>query len=460
MTEIRAIEICCCAGGMALGFRRAGIEFEFAFDKDPDACASYEHNLGHRPVRMDVHDLLRLVQGGWRPGAGEVDLIVADPPCQPYSSAGKKRGLADERDCMRTVVGVVKVLRPRAFLLGNVPGLEHESFRGALRETIGSLSYEGYCVDDAVFDCADYGVPQHRVRPFWFCHLGGPCITWPLPTHGAPNDQLALAGMHLAPWVTCRDALGDLPQHLLGKIRKVRLGHTGDHRPNDVDEPARTVTGNSHGDGSLLQMEDGFPPCTPDEPARTVTTRTSSGSNRVLVADPKHPHSRGDDPAYTITARDRGGTGGGMLLQWPWDRPATTVCAENWITQPGHCHVGVKGEARQQIKSYQGWRAIVLSERARARLQGFPDAVCGCNGGYPLGQLENEYTMRDSVCEKCRLPLRPWKFVGKTKGSRNAQLGMAMPAPIAEAIARSIVDWFAAVHADEVLDVAEALDVS
>jgi site-specific DNA-cytosine methylase len=468
-TKLRAIEICCCAGGMALGFRRAGIEFAFAFDKDADACNSYEHNLGHRPVRLDVHDLLRLVEGGWRPAEGEVDLVVADPPCAPYSSAGKKKGIDDPRDCLRCVVEVVRILKPRAFLLGNVPGLEHENHDAARRDTIGSLCYEGYCIDEAVFDAASFGVPQRRIRPFWYAHLGAHCLSWPTATHGPPKRQLEIGGTELLPWVTCRDALSDLPKRELGKIRNVRVSKGNWHKPSDPDEPISVLTTTTPGmidaGDDALRVGMSFPPSHEDEPARTVTTRESGGGNRMLLADPKHPHSRPDEPAYTITARDRGGTGGGMLLEWPWDRPATTVCAENWITQPGHCHVGVKGEARQKIKSYQGWRAIVLSERARARLQGFPDTVCGCNGGYPLDEVEALARASENddshhvgqYCQDCWLPVRRWVFHGKTKGSRNAQIGMAMPAPLAEAIARSIAEWFARVQADDVLEVAEVV---
>ncbi len=89
---MRALELFCCSGGMAAGFREAGITFDFAFDSDPNACASYEANLGHRPIHMDVRDLLRMVRGGWSPGP--LDLIVADPPCAPWSRAGKRNGLA------------------------------------------------------------------------------------------------------------------------------------------------------------------------------------------------------------------------------------------------------------------------------------------------------------------------------------------------------------------------------
>jgi len=371
---IHAIEICSCAGGIALGFRRAGIEFDLVVDKDEDACASYSHNLGHAPLCMDLRDLLRLVQGGWRPER-RIDLLVADPPCTPWSSAGKRGGLADERDCLRPLLDLVLLLEPRAFLLGNVPGLEYDSAESALADTVGALSYRGYCIDHITLDAANYGVPQRRIRPFWFAHRGGPCITWPVATHGPASAQLALAGTEVAPWVTCRQALHDLPLDELGKVRRIR------------------------------------------------------------------PH--------TMHA----------LLEWPWDRPATTVCAENWIPQPGHCFT--KGElkgGKVEGKTYQGWHAVVLPERARSRLQGFPDRICGCNGGFPLAKLEflqNELEMAEPIdatgriyraedcCETCGFPSRPWRFIGRTKGSRNAQIGMAMPPPLAEAIARAVAEWFA-----------------
>lgn len=349
-TKLRAIEICCCAGGMALGFRRAGIEFAFAFDKDADACNSYEHNLGHRPVRMDVHDLLRLVEGGWRPGEGEVDLVVADPPCTPYSTAGRRRGIHDERDCLRAVVEIVRILKPQAFLLGNVPGLQNENHDADRRSTIGSLCYDGYCIDEAVLDAASFGVAQRRIRPFWYVHSGGPCLTWPAATHGPPSSQGQLPGAELLPWVTCRDVLSDLPQRDIGKARRVHVGQGNWHHPADVDQPS---------------------------PVLTTTTP-------------------------------------GMLLTWPWDRPSTTVTTEARIPAPGH-----KSTSRRTFDE-----CIVLSERARARLQGFPDE---------------------------------WKFIGKTKRSRNSQLGQAMCPALAEAVARSIVEWFDGQRVRENHDQAEDL---
>src|SRR6187549_508632 len=101
-----AIELFPCSGGMAEGFRRAGVTFDLAFDLDPNACESYERNLGHRPEQMDVRDLLADVRLAGEAAAplffgSPISLFVADPPCTPWSRAGKRLGVADERDMLQ-----------------------------------------------------------------------------------------------------------------------------------------------------------------------------------------------------------------------------------------------------------------------------------------------------------------------------------------------------------------------
>src|SRR5262249_38925356 len=151
---MRALELFCCSGGMAEGFRRAGLAFDLAFDFSADACASYEANLGHRPVQMDVRDLLRMARAGWSPGP--IDLLVADPPRTPWSRAGKRKGLSDERDMLRSTIELIEALRPKAYLIGNVPGLDETGHVSAVQSTIGTLSRAGYCVADfASLDAAD-----------------------------------------------------------------------------------------------------------------------------------------------------------------------------------------------------------------------------------------------------------------------------------------------------------------
>ncbi|HEY4119740.1 MAG TPA: DNA cytosine methyltransferase [Byssovorax sp.] len=451
---------------MAEGFRRAGLRFDAAFDWSADACDSYGENLGHRPTQMDVRDLLRLVRGGWSPG--DVDLLVADPPCTPWSRAGKRRGLDDERDMLRATVALISLLRPRAYLIGNVPGLQDSTAWPVVQEVIGGLARDGYCVTDYMqLDAANYGVPQHRVRPFWFGHLRGPCIIWPAPTHGDPHAlrrQPSLPGCDtLLPWVTCRDALTHLPAKDLGRPVRLRALKTGPgerkdrspaqgHAPHEAGAPARTVGAASRGN-ETLRVHPRHPTSTPDSPSRTVTASDGAGAGagggRVLegwpwdrpsttvLADPRipppghhggsflsavgstprkkrDPSTRGpqwnrcssaDAPAPTVLTDTDAARTSSPKLEWPWPRPATTICGGiNKISPAGEKSgfFGPQGERTGQF----GPNAIVLSERAAAILQGFPET---------------------------------WKFAGKTKTSRWAQIGMAMPPPLAEAVARSIL---------------------
>jgi site-specific DNA-cytosine methylase len=444
---MRSVELFPCAGGMAEGFRRAGITFDLAFDFSVDACDSYESNLRHRPIHMDVRDLLRMIRAG--ASIGPVDLLVADPPCTPWSRAGKRQGLEDEADMLAETCELIGLVRPTAWLIGNVPGLDDSQNEDAIDRTMGVLCREhGYELDYGRFDCANYGVPQHRVRPFWFGRpKGSTPIRWPEPTHAAPG-QLGLPGLALAPWVTCRDALSHLPLAELGRPVRVRWHRDTDHKMADPDAPAPTATKNTHGDGALLSfkkacngkdhgsredqpartvgtsiLSDGNilkvgrsrnpdPLSHHDQPAKTIRAKSGDQTSTVLLAAStpdgrnNHPPSTPDEPSRTVTASDGGGAQKGHVLTWPWDVPATTVTKDERLPPPGH------HPESGSVLSVPN--AVVLSERARASLQGFPEG---------------------------------WHFAGKTKASRSAQIGMAMPPPMAEAVARSIVAWFSAFNA-------------
>lgn len=104
-----------------------------------------------------------------------------------------------------------------------------------------------------------------------------------------------------------------------------------------------------------------------------------------------------DQPGRTQDSRpNRVGQGDNKTLEWPWDRPSTTVCGGIDKIAPAGEHAGQFGP-----------NAVVLSERAATILQGFPES---------------------------------WVFHGATKKARWSQLGQAMPPPLAEAVARAGVE--------------------
>ncbi len=273
------VELFACSGGMAEGFRRAGINFDLAIDHDLNCCRAYRHNLNSdRVICADVHDLVDAAREDWSPGT--VDLLVADPPCTPWSRAGKRRGLADERDMIAATMSLIEYWRPRRWLIANVPGLDDsDHWVKVVQPIIGQRASElGYCVDFARFNAADYGVPQFRVRPFWFGHrIDTACIRWPAPTHGKPNGTPTLPGMSaLLPWVTCREALSHLRIDEIG--RPVVHTKNRKHPHSKVDEPSYCITtGASRHQTNCLERPDWWYRKSPaDEPTRAISTRANN----------------------------------------------------------------------------------------------------------------------------------------------------------------------------------------
>lgn len=408
MSEIN-VELFSCSGGAAEGARRAGVHFDRVFDKDADACASYTHNLGHAPIRMDVSDLLRMVEGGWR--LTPIRLFVADPPCTPWSRAGKRQGVEDERDMLTETARLIELLRPRAWLIANVPGLDDaDHWKSTVQPVIGGMARRGgYCVDYASLDAADFGVPQRRIRPLWYGHaVGTPCVHWPSPSHCKPP---VLLGLGIKPWVTCREALSELSAEELGRPIKLRYrggeGVGKKARASELDTPAGVVTAHEgSGDGCTLAVpHERHPISKLDAPSFTIKTnggRASQASSTLdlteRLPDPNRPPVSVDEPFRTVTKASESQA----LIEWQWDRSALTVTADP------NGRIGAPG--RHGKSSLSQPDAVVLSERAAAILQGFPDG---------------------------------WHFAGATKRTRWSQIGQAMPPPLMEAVVRQIAKQLA-----------------
>lgn len=407
------IELFGCSGGMAAGFLKAGIEFDFVVDRDPDACASYKANLGHQPVQGDVYDFYSGTLGfvpenatdahlaGFSCRGKDVDLIVADPPCKPWSTAGKRLGLADPNDCMAVTVNIICALRPRTYLIGNVPGLGGVANLAVQRQILTPLLAVGYCTADFQrLDAVNYGVPQFRKRPFWFGHLTGPCLTWPAPTNCDPKQLCTgtLPGLRrLEPWITCRQALSHLPQKAWGSPVILRWAADSDHRASTIDEPAKTQTTNPNSDGCLV-VTNAHPPSYLDQPANVVCAKDYGGPSCLsLSTNSKHPACFPDEPSHTI--RNHSDDKQSAVLVWPYNRPSPTITTKEFIGGAGRPHRGPRGSGQW------GVHAIKLSLEARLRLQAFPPG---------------------------------WVIVGETKKSRSNQVGMAMPPPLAAAVAQAV----------------------
>ena len=172
----RAIDLFSGCGGLTLGLKRAGFEVVGAVDSEPLAVETYQAN--HREVRVWATDIRKLsaslVMERLRLSKGKLDLLAGCPPCQGFSSVrtlnGKRKVRSKANNLIFEFLRFVRVLRPKAIMLENVPGLGSNWRFRAFRLQLTQL---GYKHDHRVLDASDFGVPQRRRRLILIATLSG-----------------------------------------------------------------------------------------------------------------------------------------------------------------------------------------------------------------------------------------------------------------------------------------------
>lgn len=155
------------AGGFSLGFDWAGFDNVFSVEYDHEICETYRYNFpNHKLVECDItklkdNEIRRLVCGK------DVDVVIGGPPCQGFSMAGSigRRFLDDDRNHLfKEFVRVVKLIKPKCFVMENVARL-YTRLNGQTRgEIIRQFEALGYVVEARVVCASEYGVPQNRYR--------------------------------------------------------------------------------------------------------------------------------------------------------------------------------------------------------------------------------------------------------------------------------------------------------
>lgn len=207
------VELFAGAGGAALGLKRAGWGHLVCVDRMPAAVATLRA-AGLPALEADVAEV------DWSPWTGSTDLLWASPPCQPGSTAGKRRGAADERDGWPATFDAIDALAPTWVLAENVLGWTRHR-RGCGRRGSGAACVGCYWSNRILpqlaqrfefvgtwrLDAADYGTPQRRRRVIlWAGPLplsGRP----PRPSHADPDDEDAML-LGREPWVSMEQAIG------------------------------------------------------------------------------------------------------------------------------------------------------------------------------------------------------------------------------------------------------------
>lgn len=149
-------------GGFDLGLRQAGFKTVLANDIDPDACTSYRANLG--TIQEGDIGELNFTRIKKRP-----DLLTAGFPCQPFSNAGSRKGINDDRGMLfQKALSAVELLQPRAVIFENVRGLLSFKNNGRLliQEICSELDKLKYDVVFSLVDSSSHNVAQRRLRLF------------------------------------------------------------------------------------------------------------------------------------------------------------------------------------------------------------------------------------------------------------------------------------------------------
>jgi DNA (cytosine-5)-methyltransferase 1 len=157
---MQSLDLFSGAGGMALGVERAGFRHLALIEKDPYCCETLRSSKPSWPVLCEDTRRVRFDDF-----SGAIDLLTAGPPCQPFSAASCQygRGGDDERNCFPDFLKAVRAVRPRAFILENVPGLSAPRNRPYLDRILGQLS-QGYRVAWTILNACEFGVAQNRRR--------------------------------------------------------------------------------------------------------------------------------------------------------------------------------------------------------------------------------------------------------------------------------------------------------
>ncbi len=229
--------------GLDLGLERAGLRPLAVNEFDPIACQTIRRN---RPNVLlydtDIRGLsAERVLRDCGVSVGELFLVCGGPPCQAFSTAGKRLGLNDERgNVFLHFVDLVGQMRPKYVVIENVRGLlsaplshrphsmrgeGHPSLKddempgGALRHIVGMLGDYGYAVCFNLYNTANFGVPQIRERIILFGSREGGQVPDLVPTH----DEFGRRGLPV--WRTFKEAVEGLPiqqEHLRFPEKRLR----------------------------------------------------------------------------------------------------------------------------------------------------------------------------------------------------------------------------------------------
>jgi DNA (cytosine-5)-methyltransferase 1 len=156
---MKVVDLFAGCGGLSLGMQQAGFDVVAAFDYWKPAVDTYEFNFNHPVYRLDLtsNEIIDKIS------FYDPDMIVGGPPCQDFSSAGKRDEDNGRGDLTISYANIIETYRPKFFIMENV---ERILKTRKLVEFKRIVQNAGYFIYDEVLDASKFGVPQIRKRYF------------------------------------------------------------------------------------------------------------------------------------------------------------------------------------------------------------------------------------------------------------------------------------------------------
>ncbi len=328
----KVVDLFAGAGGVSLGFEKAGFTIVFAFEKDPYSAETYKKNREKMNTEVVVKDISEidfkntLKKIGLN--RGEIDILISGPPCQGFSFSNMRtRSLKNPKNHLfKEFIRAVKEIYPKWILFENVSGIVNFE-KGKVIEILNAeLSKSGYLYTWDIINAADYGVPQIRRRFFLIGNRIGTKFSFPKPTYGEKRK----------PYITVHDAISDLPLLKNG---------------NDIDSLFYRYNG-SKLSGYKREMHINW------NKSYCLNNQITKNSDLVVKRYKFIPPGGNwkDIPSYLMKDyKNKHNCHGGIYRRLKWDEPAIVVSnyRKNMLIHP------------DQDRG--------LSVREAARLQSFPD---------------------------------------------------------------------------------------
>lgn len=176
-------------GGLSLGLYNSGLwKGLFAIEKSPDAFKTFNHNLIQKNNHFDwpkwlpkshhdINDIIKNYSNELKALRGEIDMVAGGPPCQGFSTAGKRNEDDARNKLIKSYIKFIRQVQPKVIFFENVRGFtqkfDKNKIKGkvysdyvkkALEYTPKDRNYLGYKVEGRLVDFSEYGIPQKRTR--------------------------------------------------------------------------------------------------------------------------------------------------------------------------------------------------------------------------------------------------------------------------------------------------------